>query len=221
MYLSTKVKGGKRETRRMVETSKGTLSRLILENGKPLSRNNQQEEEQRVERLAHDPGELEKQQKAEREDDKKARGLLTVIDKAFLFRYVSGQKRLIRLSFQPNPQFKPESREDRVLHSMAGTMLIDRREKRLVGLRGHMIRSVDFGGGLLGHLEKGGTFALRRTEVATNDWETTLIDVHLKGKALLFKNINEQHHEFRSRFQPVSPDLTIEQAVELLNGDPN
>lgn len=218
MYVSRKLQAGRTEIRNVVETKQGTLSRLVSVNGKSLSAEDQHQEDQSIQKLVHDPDELKKQQEAQENDRKKAHDLLDLIRQAFLFEYASRRGRIVRLTFQPNPAFKPESREAEVLHSMAGTMLIDRREKRLAGLSGHMVKDVTFGAGILGRLQKGGTFALRRKEIMKGRWETTLIDVHLKGRALLFKSISEQQHETRSNFRRVPENLSLAQAAELLRG---
>jgi hypothetical protein len=220
-YLSTKIELGKRETRRVFETTKGKLSYLTFVDGKPLSKSDQKTEYERIEKLAHNADELESQHKKDEDDIKKIRALLKLVDRAFLFNYVGQQGRIRRLTFQPDPKFVPQSHEARVLHSMAGTILIDSKEKRLVALKGQMIQDVKFGGGLLAHIDRGGTFALKRKEIKPRHWETTLIDVHLKGRALLFKGINEQHHELRREFRPLPQNFTPEEAVDMLNADAN
>jgi len=48
---------------------------------------------------------------------------------------------------------------------------------------------VKFGGGLLGHLHPGGTLDVKQAEVAPGYWELTVLNVHMKGKALFFKTI--------------------------------
>lgn len=216
-YLDQKREPNKRETRRVIETKQGDVSYLIDENGQQLDTGTQkQRENRRIQKLENDPAEIAKKKHAEDEDDKKARELLTDIGKAFVFNYAGSRGRVIRLTFRPNPAFKPQSREAQVLHHMAGTMLVDSREKRLVSLSGQMVSDVDFGGGLLGKLRKGGTFELRRSEVAPGIWRDTVINVHLKGKALLFKTIGEQQDETKSQYKRVADNLNLAQASEML-----
>ena len=217
MYWSRRQEKNKTETRLVIESKDGDISELVSVNGAQLSAKERQQEEERLAHLVHDSDALQDERKKGEEDDRKARELMQEIHQAFLFRYVGRQGRNIRLAFRPNPQFQPATREAEVLHSMAGTMLVDAKEKRLVALHGHMIEDVDFGFGLLGHLDKGGSFALQRQEEAPGHWKTTLIDVHLKGKALLFKNISEQQHELRWQFREVPEGCTAPQAVQLLN----
>ncbi len=215
-YIMQRRKSGKTELRRVVETRQGDVSRLLSVNGTQLSGQSQQRETQRIQKLTHDSAAIEKEKRSEQEDDKKARELLNAIQQAFVFSYTETRGNTLQLSFRPNPDFKPQSHEAQVLHSMAGTMLVDSREKRLIGLSGTMVKEVDFGGGILGKLQKGGTFALRRREVAPGIWRDIVIDVHLKGKALLFKTIGEQQEEKHSEFRRLSDKLNLAQAAQIL-----
>src|SRR5439155_25359263 len=73
---------------------------------------------------------------------------------------------LVKLKFSPNPHFRPPSREAQVFHAMEGELAVDNRHKRLVELSGHLIQAVKFGGGLLGHLDKGGQFNVKQEQVS-------------------------------------------------------
>jgi hypothetical protein len=64
---------------------------------------------------------------------------------------------------------------------MEGEMTIDTKQQRLAALNGHLVEDVKFGGGLLGHLDKGGRFEVRQTEVAPGHWEMTALNVDMKG----------------------------------------
>lgn len=216
-YLSRKQHGGKTETRWVVETPQGDVSRLIAIDGRSLSPQDQEKEKRRIEKLQQSD-EAQKVQRDQQEDEKKARELLDLIRSAFLFQYVTRTSTVVRLSFKPNPAFKPQSHEAQVLHAMAGILTVNARERRLAALSGRMVTDVNFGGGVLGHLYPGGTFAMQRKEVEKNIWNVTLIDVHLKGRALLFKSISEDQHEVRSNFQRVPDGITIAQAISVLQG---
>jgi ADP-glucose pyrophosphorylase len=95
-------------------------------------------------------------------------------------------------------------------------MWIDPQNKRLVALKGDLINRVDFGYGLLGHINKGGTFVIRRLRVSANHWRADLIDIHVSGRVILFKTVNKEQHEARSEFRAVPGDLTVEQAEAML-----
>jgi hypothetical protein len=143
--------------------------------------------------------------------------LVSSHDKPLRCRTENRQGDLVTLTFKPNPAFQPASLEGRVLHGMQGEMTVDTKQERLAGLNGHLIEDVKFGGGLLGHLDMGGKFEVKQTEVAPGHWEMTVLGVDMKGKALLFKTINVQETENHSDFQRVSADLTLAEAAGRLN----
>lgn len=76
--------------------------------------------------------------------------------------------------------------------------------------------NVTFGGGLLCRLQKGGTFYAQQKEVAPGDWELSLLDVHITGKALLFKTISEQQHQENTDFRSVPANVSLAQAAALV-----
>jgi hypothetical protein len=69
----------------------------------------------------------------------------------------------------------------------------------------------------LGRVEKGGTFQIERKQVAANRWKTSVLDVHISGRVVLFKAISKDQREVRSDFRPVPSDLTVPGAITLLN----
>jgi len=99
---------------------------------------------------------------------------------------------------------------------MEGSVWVNSKEARVEEITGHLIHEVKFGGGLLGHLNKGGTFDVKQAEVARRYWEMTLLKVQMKGKALFFKTIGVQQNYSRSDFRQVPDDLTLAQAADIL-----
>src|SRR5579862_4245896 len=81
-----------------------------------------------------------------------------------------------------------------------------RRQKRLVSVQGRLTTNVKFWGGVLGHLNSGGTFSVSMQNVAPGDWELKSLDVDMQGKALLFKTIGVQQRETYSNYTPMPAD---------------
>jgi hypothetical protein len=134
---------------------------------------------------------------------------------AFLYDYAGVEGNLLRVKFRPNPNYNPPTYEARVVHSLAGTILIDSQQRRLTKFSGQLINPVDFGYGLLGHIDNGGTVEIGRVEVGPSQWKTALIDIQLSGRLILFKTINKQEYEIRSDFRAVPEDLSLSQANQL------
>jgi hypothetical protein len=207
---------GRQETKEVVETKSGSLEKLLAVSGRPLTDAQQRDETERILRFSHNRDEQKKAEQARRKDAAQCDAFLKMIPDAFVFQYDGEEGNLVRVRFNPNPQFRASSREPRVLQQMAGEMWIDGAQKRLASIDGQLTNEVKFGGGLLGHLEKGGRFSVKRAELAAGDWETTEIDVNMRGKALLFKSISVQQKELHTNFERLPNDLTFADAVNLL-----
>ena len=106
----------------------------------------------------------------------------------------------MELNFSPSPSFHPPTHEAEVFHAMQGSMWVDAKQDRVGEISGGLVREVKFGGGLLGHLDKGGTFQVKQAAVAASYWELTLFRVQMKGKAFFFKTIGVQQNYTRSEF---------------------
>jgi hypothetical protein len=215
-YRLEKTSASRQETRAVVETQSGSIDRLVAIGGQALSPAKQDDEASRIMRLANDPYQQRKADAARRKDAEQCDSFLKMIPAAFVFEYAGQSGNAIRLDFKPNPNFQAPSREGRVLQQMAGEMWVDARQQRLISISGRLINEVKFGGGLLGHLEKGGEFSVKRAEIAPGDWELTELTVNMQGKALLFKSIAVQQKEVHSIFERMPNDLSIADAANVL-----
>jgi hypothetical protein len=218
MYEVDKEEDGKKQTREVVQTREGSLERLIAIDGHSIPSEKQQEEVARLERLVSHAAERQKLEEVGRKDAQQCEAFFKMIPDAFVFGYAGHEGKLVKIGFKPNPSFKPSSREGRVLHAMEGEILVQPREQKLAAISGHLTEDVKFGGGLLGHLEKGGQFNVKRTEIDPGQWVLTAMEVDMKGKALFFKAIAVQQKEYRRNFHTVAEDLTLADAANILTG---
>lgn len=203
-------------TEEQVETRYGRVYRIIAKNGVPLDQAQRKKEDARLDSLMRNPGELQKAKVQYERDEQRLRRLYAMLPDAFVCDYAGEDDGNIRLTFRPNPAFKPPTYEARIFHGLAGQMWIDPQNKRLVALKGELIDRVQFGYGLLGHIDKGGTFAIRRLRVSPGHWRADLIDIHVSGRVILFKTVDKEQHEIRSEFKAVPGSLTLEQAEAML-----
>ena len=216
IYRQHHVEDGKDTLKECVDTDQGALCRLIAEGGHPLSQSEQAKEKERIAELVKNPERQRKLQEARKKDGDQALKMLKMLPNAFHYEYAGTEGDLVKLKFVPNPQFTPPDRESRVFHAMVGFMWVDRDAKRLVELSGKLTRDVDFGFGLLGHLYRGGTFQVKRADVGDGHWETTLLDVKIRGKALFFKTINADQRETTDNFAKAPGKLTMAEGMKML-----
>ncbi len=220
-YRDQKLKdNGTRETKQMISTSQGMmLGRIIAIDGKPLDAQQRQKEDQRLQRLLDDPSQLDAKKKEQAEDDARVRKMVGALPDAFIFEYAgseqdkSGEVKILK--FHPNPNFDPPTRELQVYQGMDGTMKIAVPQNHIVLLEAKLFRQVNFGWGILGHLNPGGEFIIEQSEITPQHWDLTHMKLNFTGKALFFKTINIQEDEHTSDYQEVPP-LTIAQAIEKL-----
>lgn len=219
-YVLEKEIDGKQETREVVETRSGSLDRLLAIAGKPLGTTQQHDELQRLLRVSHSPDEQRKLSDARKKDADQCVAFLKMIPQTFIFEYAGEHAgpngELVKLTFKPNPNFQPPSREGKVMHELAGTLWVDIKQQRLAAIDGQLLNEVKFGGGLLGHLEKGGHFNVKRMEIAPGQWEMTEMDVNMRGKALLFKTISVQQKERHHNFERIPDDMSMADAAAML-----
>jgi hypothetical protein len=217
-YRQEKAESGKKQVSRIIETKDGDLSRLLSIDDQPLAAEQLQKENQRIQELVRNPVEQRKLRRTQNTDKESGKRLFKMLPDAFVFNYAGREGDLIKLSFRPNLNFNPPSLDARVFHGMEGELWVEGKQERLAAINGHLMEDVKFGGGLLGHLDRGGHFEVRQVEVAAGHWEMAVMAVDMRGKALLFKTINVQQTETRSDFQRVPDDLTLTQAADILNG---
>ncbi len=216
--------GQKTQVQEQIETAEGPVNRLELTDGHPLTTEVSDDEDRRLERLMSSPGEQAQHRREYAEDERRIGRILALLPEAFLYEPAQLQNMpdgpCYHLRFHPNPGYPTRSIESRIFHAMAGDLWVSVQSKHLVRLDGKLQENVDFGFGILGRLYKDGWFRLERTH-ATNaagqtDWKTQRLEVHMQGRAILFKTIGRETSEVRGGFTAVPAGLSLEQAAQLV-----
>lgn len=199
-----------------VDTAHGGIKRKIEQAGKPLSPEQQAAESAKILAFVQDPKAQAKQRKDGEHDDASAAKMLNLLPRAFHWEIVSQTPEQTILHFVPDPAFDPPDIESRVLSSMIGDLIVDKRQYRITTIRGRLSHDVNIGYGLLGRLREGGTFNVERRQLAPNIWQITETHVHIDGRALLFKTIGQQTDEVKTAFKPVPQSTTLAEAAAML-----
>ena len=113
-------------TKEIVRTKQGGLSSTLLLNGKPLTAEERQKEDEKLEKFANDPEARRKRRESNKADDKRAELMLTSLPDAFLYTYAGTDRgpngeELVHLKFTPNPKFEPPNHETAVYQGMKAT----------------------------------------------------------------------------------------------------
>jgi hypothetical protein len=214
-YRKQQEKDGKQQLFAACQVKGAEIDRLLAVNGQVLDEKHREAENRRIESLLQNQGQLKKQAQQQHEDAIQATNMLQLIPDAFVYQLEGKEGDRIKLNFTPNPTFRPSGHEAEVFHHMEGTLILDLKEKRLAEINGRLDSAVKFGGGLLGHLDKGGTFVVKQQAVGSGVWEVTTLDVQMNGKALFFKTITVRQKESDSEFKALPQSFTIQQAAVM------
>jgi hypothetical protein len=207
--------GGHLWKENVVETTDGPLRRLIAIDNKPLTSGEAEAEQRRIDNLVSHPDEFRRQNQAHKEDEERATQLLQMLSNAFVLTPDGEANGCLRFNFQPKPDFRPSSYQERVAHEMAGTVSLKRPEDRLCTLDAKIIHPVEFGYGMLGHIDQGGHFSLARKQVDAKNWKSDHISVHINGRILMLKSLAQDQDAVRTEIRTVPQNLTLAQASQI------
>jgi hypothetical protein len=226
MFRGTKTTPKGSTTKLYVETREATAGLVIAYNDKPLTPEQRRAEEARVERFVKNPEELKKKREQERDSAERSLRIMRAMPDAFRFEYAGEEQSsdgightgdpLVKLRFRPNPNYQPPSRVEEVLTGMQGHVLVDPVRYRIASIDGTLFKDVNFGWGILGHLDRGGRFVVHQQVVGDNFWEISSMSLSFTGKILLVKNLSIVSTEIFSGFKQVPTNLTFAQALEVL-----
>lgn len=170
--------------------------------------------------LAELPGDTQLQQsrlKDQQNNRQRRDNVLKDIPQAFIYTYGGrDQQGRIILKFQPSPDFEPSSRQSLILQGMAGELWVDPSTERMVKISGSLIEDVKIGWGFLARLNKGGTFRMEQSQGPDGTWHQMLLSVHFDGTVLIFKHIHIRVQQIRCCFERVPDNLSIQEAIHLL-----
>jgi hypothetical protein len=229
MYQSRKLTSQGSETRLNVETTDSTAWLLLEKNGQPISETERQQEAERLAHMGDNASELRRKKRLDREEADHSMRIVKALPEAFLYQFDGAEAatealgkpgdELVRLKFRPNPSYSPPSHVEQILAGMEGVLLIDKQAHRIARIDATLFKEVDFGWGVLGHLDKGGTFLVDQAEVAPGDWELTHTHLNMTGRVMMVKSLVLKSDETDSRFRPVPSNTTFATGVELLEAE--
>jgi len=202
----------------VIETVEVLVRHLLVVDGNPPTSAQVKEENDRHQELLHNPSRRHLIQKQQDNDEKMLTDLLRIFPQAFIFEDLGKEGQSERIAFHPNPEFKPKTYEQRILHALDGILFVDLQEKRIARLSGSLGTRVVFGYGVIGHVEQGGTTEITRVRLSPQVWRISAEKIDLDGRFVMLKTINKHQDESRTGFEPVAPDTTFAQALNKIGG---
>jgi hypothetical protein len=211
------------QVRDVIESKDGTVARLILKDGKPLTPEQDAGERQRLNDMIASPAAYARHVRNGESDKKMADKLVPMMGDAMIFTYAPGQPQTGRnggaleivIDYKPNPKFVPSSTEAEGLTGLEGRVWIDAKARYVVRMEGTIFRGVNFGWGMLAHIYPGGKLVMNQTDAGGNRWIFTDFSMQLSVRALMVKRLDIHSRAKASGFQMLSP-MSFQDAVHLL-----
>jgi hypothetical protein len=215
------------QVRDVIESKDGTVARLILKDGKPLTDEQDKGERERLNDMIASPESYAKHVKNGESEKKMADTLVPLMPDAMINTYTPGQPQSGRdggaleivLDYKPNPKWVPPNTEAQALTGLEGRVWIDAKTRNVVRMEGTIFRGVNFGWGMLAHIYPGGKLVLNQTDAGGNRWIFTDFSMQLSVRALMVKTLNIHSTAKASGFQTLAP-LTYQDAIHLLLSTP-
>lgn len=208
--------GGHLWGERVAETGWGKVRYLTTVDGQPLAGDRLAAERARVADEAARPDVFKQKESARVDDEQHAKEMLALLPKAFVFDAPTSEGEFFRVRFRPNPDYTPQGMEERVLHAMSGSVLVDERLVRLRQIEGTMPNDVSIGFGLLATIHAGSNFSTMREHLEGVDWKTKTLHTDIKGKAVFLKTIARQQESKHSEFKKIADGMSVADAVTML-----
>jgi hypothetical protein len=208
--------GGHLWKENVVETNDGPLHRVIAIDNKPLTPAEAAVEQRRIDYLVAHPDQLRRENQAHKDDETRATQLMQMLSTAYVLTPNGEINGCTRFTFQPRPEFRPSSYQERVAHELAGTVSVKQPEDRLCTLEATILHPVEFGFGILGRVDEGGHFSLVRKQIDAKNWKTDRFSVHVNGRILMLKTLAQDQDTVRSDIRIVPQNLTLAEAAQLI-----
>jgi hypothetical protein len=208
--------GGRLWTEKVVETSAGRVRFLTAEDGQPLTPQREAQERGRLAQDVAHPEEFARREAAQANDEAHAKQMLGLLPKAYLFDPPQIEQDQIRIHFRPNPDYKPASTEERVLHGMSGSVVIDKKMMRLRQVEGRLDNDTGLGFGPLAVVKAGSNFMTLREHAEGPDWKTETVHTDITGRAFMLKTLARKMEAKRWGYQKVKDGLSVAEGVALV-----
>jgi hypothetical protein len=198
---------------RVVPTGTGTIKMVLAERGQPTAPAEFRKQLQYVEQAlvwALDPRESKQKARVEKFAKKQAERRQTVdaVLQAYTFTWLGREQRngrsLVKLRFDPNPNYDAPSRATSMLAHATATVWIEPQAAQVVRVEAELARDFSIGGGIFGKVYKGGRFVMEQAPVENGIWLPVELSYNFKGRKFVFGF--ELHEQTRaSAYRRIGP----------------
>jgi hypothetical protein len=216
------------QLRDVIESKDGSVARLIMRSGRPLTAEEDQAERDRLQTMLDSPASFAKHMKNDVQEKKTAADLIKLMPDAMLYSYVPGQPQTpngggqtqIVIDFKPNPNFSPPTTISQALQGLRGRIWLDSQSRQLIRIEGEIFQSVNFGWGMVAHIYSGGKLLLEQTNAGGGRWIFSHFLEDVTVRALMVKTVKVHEDVHASDFQTLPGPMSYQDAIHLLLNTP-
>jgi hypothetical protein len=208
-YQETDHTGSSSKTYRVMMIDGSPYNRLIAEEGEPLSSQQSQAEERKLEqakaqRRSESPRERQRRITKYQHGRQRDNEMMQQLTRAFTFKLV-GERTLngfevYLLQATPKAGYKPPNMDTQVLPGMNGELWIDQKTYNWVKVTAKVIRRVSIEG-FLAEVEPGTRFELEKRPVGDGIWMPSHFSMYSNAKVLYMFSHNSQQNQTFSDYQ--------------------
>lgn len=210
-------------TREVIESAQGNVARLVQRDGKPITAAEDAAERSRLNDILASPEDFLKHEQHESAGRSYAIQLIKLLPQAGLYAYTPGQPQppgstspQVVIDFQPNPAFHPPTMVAELLTGLKGRVWIDARTGTMTRIEGDVLRSVNFGWGVLARIYPGGHIEFEQTCVDGKRWAFSHLDENLTVREIMVKTVNDKTRMSAWNFQLLPAPMSVQDAVRTL-----
>jgi hypothetical protein len=216
------------QVRDIIECKDGTVARLILRDGRPLTADEDLAERRRLNDMIASPANFARHIKNDATGKKIANDMIKLMPDAMIYSYTPGQPQTGRgseapeivLDYKPNPKFVPPTTTSEALTGLEGRVWIDSKTHQLVRMEGTIFQPVNLGWGLLAHIYPGGKLVLEQTNAGGQRWIFDQFVQQVSVRALMVKTLNVHVNIGASDFQTLPEPIPYQDAIKMLLATP-
>ncbi len=215
--------------RDVIESKDGTVARLIMKDGRPLTPEEDQWEHDRLQAMLDSPSAYAKHEKGDATGKKMGADMIKLMPDAMIYTYAPGQPQRpervmhgddlpeIVLDYKPNPAWTAPNMSADALTGLEGRLWIDAKTHYLIRMEGTVFRPVNFGL-FLAHVFPGGKLTFEQTKASEQRWIFTRFTEKVDVRVLV-KTLRENTDIEAANFTTV-PEMSYQDAIKLLWATP-
>jgi len=215
--------------RDVIESKDGTVARLIMKDGRPLTPEEDQWEHDRLQAMLDSPSAYAKHEKGDATGKKTGADMIKLMPDAMIYTYAPGQPQRpnrvmhaddlpeIVLDYKPNPAWTAPNMTADALTGIEGRLWIDAKTHYLIRMEGTVFRPVNFGL-FLAHVYPGGKLTFEQTRASEQRWIFTRFTEKVEVRVLV-KTLREDTDIGAEDFSTV-PEMSYQDAIKMLWATP-